>query len=164
MEKEKLKVLELSGQRKLIYDEVKKIYEVEKKISPSRILELAKDENHPLHAFFEWDNETASNKYRLIQARELINSIIIELINEENNEKHKIRSFLSVSENKDSDLVFNGNQHTENYFVSIEDVSKQESLINYQKLRAKSELKAFQVKYSFLDSYLGNVFNEIDVL
>jgi hypothetical protein len=158
------KVLELSGQKKIIYDEVKKIYEVDKKISPSKVLELAKEPNHPLHRFFEWDDEVASNKYRLIQARELINGIIIQIINEDKNEKYKFRAFLSVSEDENRELVINGNQHTENYFVSIEDIDNNEVLINYQKIKAKSELKAFQVKYSFLNSYLGNIFKEIDKL
>lgn len=164
IEKKKLSIVELSGTKKIIYDEVKKIYEQEKKVSPSIVLELAKDPNHPLHNFFEWDNETASNKYRLIQARELINSIIIEVINEQKNQKHKVRAFFSVSKNSDSEMVMNGNQHTDNYFVSIEDVESNDDLMRYEKLKAKSELKAFQMKYSFLDNYLGSIFNEIEKL
>jgi len=159
-----MKQEELSGTKKLIYDEVKKIYDIEKKVTPSRVLELAKDPNHPLNSFFEWDDEVASNKYRLLQARELINSIVIQIMDEEKNKMYKVRAFLSVSENTDSELVINGNQHTNNYYVSIDDIEKEEDLVKYEKLKAKSELKSFQVKYSFLDKYLGNIFSEIDKL
>ena len=161
---EKLSVEELSGKKKLIYDEVKKIYDIEKKVTPSKVLELAKDPNHPLHSFFEWNDEVASNKYRLIQARDLINQILLKILNEDKSKNYKVRAFLSVSENDDSEMVINGNQHTDNYFVSIEDIDNDEKLIHYQKLKAKSELKAFQVKYSFLNNYLGNIFVEIDKL
>ena len=160
----KLSVEELSGKKKLIYDEVKKIYDIEKKITPSKILELAKNPTHPLYIFFEWDDEVASNKYRLIQARDLINQILLKILNEDKSESYKVRAFLSISENDDSEMVINGNQHTDNYFVSIEDIDNDEKLIHYQKLKAKSELKAFQVKYSFLNNYLGNLFIEIDKL
>jgi hypothetical protein len=159
-----MKQEELSGIKKLIYDEVKKIYDIEKKITPSRVLELAKDPKHPLYSFFEWDDEVASNKYRLIQARELINSIVIQIMDEENNKISKVRAFLSVSENANSELVLNGNQHTDNYYLSIDDIEKEEDLVKYEKLKAKAELKSFQVKYSFLDKYLGNIFIEIDKL
>lgn len=161
----KLLVEELSGKKKIIYDEVKKIYDIEKKVTPSKVLELAKDPNHPLHSFFEWDDEVASNKYRLIQARELINQIVFQIMNEEKDKKYsKVRAFLSVSENDKSEMVINGNQYTDNYFVSIEDIDKDEKLVYYSKLKAKAELKVFQEKYSFLNSYLGNIFNEIDKL
>ena len=159
-----MKQEELSGIKKLIYDEVKKIYDIEKKITPSRVLELAKDPKHPLYSFFEWDDEVASNKYRLIQARELINSIVVQIMDEENNKISKVRAFLSVSENANSELVLNGNQHTDNYYLSLDDIEKEEHLIKYEKLKAKAELKSFQVKYSFLDKYLGNIFSEIDKL
>jgi hypothetical protein len=161
---EKLLVEELSGNKKIIYDEVKKIYDIEKKITPSKILELAKDPNHPLHVHFEWDDEVAANKYRLIQARDLINQILITIINEDKSRVNKVRAFLSFSENDKSEMVINGNQYTDNYFLSIEDIDKDEKKVQHQKLKAKSELKAFQVKYSFLNTYLGNIFTEIDKL
>jgi hypothetical protein len=85
-------------------------------------------------------------------------------MNKEKDKMYKVRAFLSVSENSDSELVIHGNKHTENYYVSIEDIEKNDKLVNYEKLKAKSELKSFQVKYSFLDKYLGNIFNEINKL
>jgi len=146
-----------------IYDEIRKMYDKNKSISAEQVLQESKDPNHPLHKYFEWDDEIAGNKYRLIQARNLIKSIILEITNADN-KKFNVRGFLSVSEGEDSALLIHGNQLTENYFVSIDDIENSQKLIEYQKLKAKSELKAFKIKYSVLENWLGKIFFEIDNL
>lgn len=42
------------------------------KLTPAVVVEAAGAEDHPLHDRFEWDDSVAGQKYRLIQARELI--------------------------------------------------------------------------------------------
>jgi len=44
------------------------------KITPEELVQAARDENSPLHHFFEWDDDKAAEKYRLMQARTLIRS------------------------------------------------------------------------------------------
>ena len=44
------------------------------KITPEALVEAARDAESPLHEYFEWDNDTAAEKYRLMQARTLIRS------------------------------------------------------------------------------------------
>jgi len=146
-----------------IYEEINKIYQKDKSITPEKILEQAKNPNHPLHKHFEWDDEIAGNKYRLIQARNLIRKIILEITNEDN-QKYRVRAFLSVSEVDNCDLVIHGNQMTDNYYVSLEDIEKDDKLIEYQKLKALSELRAFKIKYGILNKWLGKIFEEIDKL
>lgn len=41
-------------------------------LTPSRIVEEARDENHPLHDRFQWDDGAAAHEYRLIQGRKLL--------------------------------------------------------------------------------------------
>jgi len=41
-------------------------------LTPAAIVDAARDEDHPLHGRFEWDDAVAGEKYRLAQARELI--------------------------------------------------------------------------------------------
>lgn len=41
-------------------------------ITPQNVVNLARNENSKLHNDFEWDNEIAGEKYRLSQAREMI--------------------------------------------------------------------------------------------
>ena len=44
-------------------------------ISPSRVVEEARNPLSPLHLAFEWDNEVASEEWRKQQARSLLKSI-----------------------------------------------------------------------------------------
>lgn len=59
---------DLRGQLQAIYDE-------HKRLTPSLVVDAARDKAHPLHARFEWDNAIAGEKYRLDQARDLIRSV-----------------------------------------------------------------------------------------
>ena len=47
-------------------------------ITPQAVLERAKDENSELHKCFEWDNDVAAEKYRTIQAGNVIRMLYIE--------------------------------------------------------------------------------------
>lgn len=44
-------------------------------ITPDAVLEDARNEDSPLHKYFEWDDTVAANAYRKDQARELIRSV-----------------------------------------------------------------------------------------
>lgn len=44
-------------------------------LTPDVVVEMSRDKNAPLHPYFEWDDKKASAKYRLWQARYLINHI-----------------------------------------------------------------------------------------
>lgn len=46
-------------------------------IQPVEVVEAARDEQSPLHRFFEWDDGTAAEAFRLVQARNLIRSVRI---------------------------------------------------------------------------------------
>jgi len=61
-------VSDLRGQLQAIYDE-------RGRLTPGIVVDTARDESHPLHARFEWDDQIAGEKYRLGQARELIRSV-----------------------------------------------------------------------------------------
>ena len=68
-----------------------------KVITPENIVNEAKAKSSPIHKFFEWDNSKAAEQYRLQQARDLTNHIIITI--ETNNEQIETKAFHSVSEN-----------------------------------------------------------------
>lgn len=58
---------------------IKEILKVEKTqgLTAWTLLEQAKEKDNPLHDLFEWDNSVAAEKYRLVQARIIINEIKI---------------------------------------------------------------------------------------
>lgn len=46
-------------------------------VSPQRVVDEARNEEHPLHGDFEWDDTTAAHEYRLKQARTIIRCIMV---------------------------------------------------------------------------------------
>lgn len=46
-------------------------------LMPERVVEAARDAASPLHAHFTWDDDAAAHKWRMHQARMLINSVEI---------------------------------------------------------------------------------------
>jgi hypothetical protein len=45
------------------------------KITPRMVVDAARDEDSPLHSYFEWDDAIAAEKYREMQARTLLRSV-----------------------------------------------------------------------------------------
>jgi len=70
-------------------EEILKIEE-KGKLTAENVVEESKDKNNPLHDYFEWDNKSAGNKWRVHQARLLINYIIEPVIDDD---KNKIFSY-----------------------------------------------------------------------
>lgn len=52
-------------------------------LTPDRVVEVASEPTSPLHELFVWDDEKAGAAYRVIQARDLIRSVRVELVIEE---------------------------------------------------------------------------------
>lgn len=48
------------------------------KLTPSAVVEAARNRRHPLHRFFEWDDTAAAEKWRQDQARGLIRCVRID--------------------------------------------------------------------------------------
>lgn len=65
-------------------------------VTPQVVLNDARDTKSPLHDYFEWNNTTAAEKWRIFQARQLISHISVEIVN--NGKTEDIRYFFSVSD------------------------------------------------------------------
>jgi alpha/beta superfamily hydrolase len=63
-------------------------------VTPELILDAAKNEKNALHQCFEWDNDKAGAKYRLWQARQLIGSIVVEVVV---GEPEETRAFVTIT-------------------------------------------------------------------
>lgn len=48
-------------------------------IDPGKVVEVARDPKHPLHGYFDWNDEEAARKHRLDQARSLIRRYRVEV-------------------------------------------------------------------------------------
>jgi hypothetical protein len=53
------------------------IYDENGAITPQIVVDTARDDNHPLHAHFEWDDSVAGEMYRCNQAAYMIRRVTI---------------------------------------------------------------------------------------
>lgn len=117
-------------------------------ITPENVLDKARDDSTELHKCFEWDNSIAGEKYRLIQARDVIRHFVIEYKKDEE-EPQKIRTYqISTTTNqyKPTRVIL---QNPDEYSALLE--------------RAKDELRDIQRRYNTL-AELEEVFAAIDAL
>lgn len=116
-------------------------------LSPESVLETARDEDSPLHDLFEWDDRIAAEKYRLSQARRIIQQIV--LVNDHPNaETRELRAFVTESRS---------DGHYQLITTVVEDPDTYEVLLK----RAKFELQMFRDKYKAILE-LKELFDEID--
>ena len=65
-------------------------------LTPNVVLDYARDHTSKLHKYFEWSNTEAAEKYRIQQARELVNHVVeVRIINKK---KVNTRAFVSVTD------------------------------------------------------------------
>lgn len=131
------------GDAQKCYDECQTLSEV----TPENVLEKAKDESTELHKCFEWDDSVAGEKYRLIQARQIIQHFVI--VQEEKKDAPKIRQYqITTTKN-----VYEPTK------VFIQKPDEYAALLE----RALRELEAFKRRYETL-AELEQIFEAIDEL
>lgn len=117
-------------------------------LTPENVLSLAEDEETELHKCFIWDNDEAAHRYRLTQARQIIQSFVIKR-DESEKTLPVIRAYQITTEK-------NVYQSTR---LFLKNKDEYEALL----LRAKRELKAFRERYKSL-SELEEIFEAIDAI
>lgn len=114
-------------------------------ITPSEVLERARDEKSELHKCFEWDNSKAAEKYRTIQAGNVIRALYIVHKDEGTAPVRVLSRTSSSSYQPTRTFLTNENEYAD--------------LLR----RALSELESFKRKYETL-SELESVFEQIDLI
>ena len=132
------------GDAQKCYNECQTLNEV----TPQNVLEKARNKKTELHKCFEWDDSIASEKYRLIQARQIIQHFVI-IHNEGEETEQKIRSYQVTTEATKYEKTELFLQKPDEYAALLE--------------RAKAELEAFKIRYRTLTE-LESIFEEIDLL
>jgi hypothetical protein len=124
------------------YEEISQL----EQITAENIVDLARDENSVLHNDFEWNDEIAGQKYRLMQAQQMVRMFVFTPRKEEHSPTRVFQ--ISNAPRVYKPIVF---------FTKNED--------EYQSLlkRAKAELQAFKQRYKSLTE-LDKIFEEIDYI
>jgi hypothetical protein len=113
---------------------------IQKAKTAEALLEGASITSSPLHACFNWDDTVAANEYRLIQARVMINSIRVEVVNGDAKPHHVVAFIASA------DRV--------GYIQTLE--ADDESL-SAAELRCWQQMKAFRERWKSLQFARGVV-------
>jgi hypothetical protein len=119
----------------MVADEIANIGEA---VTAEQIVDKAKDKNTELHKCFTWDDESAAEKYRIIEARQIVRHLVREELPDVKNDTPPLRVFYKTNNGE-------GYKHIERTIIKKED--------EYQALlaRAMMELRAFKAKYSMLE-------------
>lgn len=116
-----------------------------KNITPATVLDRARDEKSELHKCFEWDDSKAAEKYRTIQAGNVIRALYIV---HQDDEVAPVRVLSRTSESS--------------YQPTRTFLTNHDEYVDLLK-RALSELESFKRKYETL-SELEQVFEQIDLI
>ena len=133
------------GNAELCYKECQTLNEV----TPENVLNKARDGETELHKCFEWDDSVASEKYRLIQARDIIRHFVILPPEEKKDDTPKVRTYQITTKTNVYEPTKVILQKPDEYMALLQ--------------RAKEELEAFKRRYKTLTE-LEALFEAIDEL
>jgi hypothetical protein len=77
-------------------DHLQAIYDERGELTPALVVDVARDNRHPLHTRFEWNNTIAAEKYRRVQAHDLIRSVRVNYTSPKTGNPISIRAFHAV--------------------------------------------------------------------
>lgn len=130
------------------YEEIQQIGD---EVKPEQVLDAARNEGTELHKCFDWDDSSAAEKYRLYQARNVINHLIVVKREVEDDESKPIQFRVMLKNESDKD---SGYKQT---LVMVRDDDEYRKLLE----QAYKELHSFKQKYSCL-SELAEILALID--
>jgi len=104
--------------------------------APRKVLETARNTNSPLHRYFEWNDNTAAEQWRLEQARNLVQSV--EVICGDKSDAKPIRAYVSVEKNG------------KRGYMEITDVMTDVGLRKQLLSQALSDAESYEAKYKAL--------------
>jgi hypothetical protein len=129
--------------------QLQEILDAEGVLTPAVVVDKARDESHPLHSRFEWDDSVAGEKYRRQQAGDLIRSVEWEYAQEPDGTPKKVRAFHSV------------NRVDGPSYVPIQDIQLDPFMAKLVIEAAKREWQALRRKHGHLAEFLAAVREDV---
>lgn len=62
-------------------------------VTADAVVEAAKSTNCPLHRFFEWDDSVAAHRYREGQATEILSTVRVRFVSDEDGQERTVRAY-----------------------------------------------------------------------
>lgn len=117
-------------------------------VSPPAVVDAARPAESPLHAYFEWSDGAAAEKYRRVQASHLLRSIVV-VQAEDLDIKAPVRAFVSIQQAKadvdDEEGIDNAGSYT-SIASAVRVVKYREQLMK----DAIRDLDAYRLRYTLL--------------
>lgn len=128
-----------------------------KKMTPELVVEDARNSSSPIHKAFDWDDTVAAHKHRLAQARQLENSLRLEIIVGERGVRH-VSAFVNVQSptiNENGEVV--GERHYEPIKIVLNDpILMQQMLEN-----ARKDLMSWYNRYEVVSDLAQEFFDVV---
>lgn len=122
-------------------------------IVPKAVVDVSRPEDAVLHNCFDWNDETAAEAYREVQAREIIrNVIVVKTTNDDESKSITVRAFVPVLEDKKPKK-----------YITIDEAMADDEFRQQIIQQALKELISFKTKYGHLKE-LSEVFEAIGKL
>lgn len=143
----------------LAYNEIQSL----ESITPQAVVDLARDENSVIHNDFEWDNDVAGERYRRIQAQEMIRSFVLVEEPEERKQKSTEFTFSNPNNSMNTGLRALHNTSVKNEYKPTEFFLENKEEYKVLLGKALRELESFKRRYSMI-AELEEVFAAINNL
>jgi hypothetical protein len=80
----------------IVATSLRSMWEERARLVPEEVVDAAREPEHPLHGFFEWDDSEAAHRWRVWQAGQLIRSvqILVTATTNGDSEEFKIREWI----------------------------------------------------------------------
>lgn len=123
------------------------------KVTAENLLDSARPKNSIMHDCFEWNDTEAAEKYRLLEAKNVINQLVKVVIEKDSEQPREQRAYVNI--NPQRGFGSKGD------YISIERAMSEEETRKIVLKRALEELSAYKRKYQEF-SELSKVFSAID--
>jgi hypothetical protein len=133
-------------------------------LTPRMVVEAARPQTSRLHQYFEWDDQAAAEEYRLAQARHLVRSVTVRVVDRNNNER-SLPKFHNVHVQRvDNPLL------TERVYAPLSAVRRSEDLIAQVQRKVEEDLLSARRRweaYRHITEFhqrFARIFTEVDAL
>lgn len=124
--------------------------------TPRDVVNDARDAESPFHKHFTWDNKVCGEKWRLHEARNIINHIVI--VTKARGKGIETKAFHHVTASSTGDEEAN----PEPRYAAVRIVKERPPLREEILARALAEVRAWKARYSQYADVLGPIFRSID--
>jgi hypothetical protein len=131
-------------------DQLQSVYDQHQRLTPALVVDVARDQSHPLHDRFEWDDKVAGEAYRLDQARRLIRSVRV--VYREADEKEAARTVRAYHSVRDEQG---------NAYRPVEEITESPLLTKILLQDMEREWKQLMRRYGHFEEFLRMVRGDV---